>query len=133
MSESRIGILGAGSWATALVKILSNNVTHLNWWIRKKDTIDYIKKYKHNPNYLSDIELELNKLTLYSSLKDALANSDVLVLAVPSAFMNEAFTGLKKEDFKGKKIFSAVKGTLPDKKMMVSQYLHQQFEIPISS
>jgi len=133
MSEKRIAILGAGSWATALVKILSNNVTHLNWWIRKKDTIDYIKKYSRNPNYLSDIQLDLSKLTLYSSLKEILAHSDVIVLAIPSAFMSEAFAGLKKEDLKGKKIFSAVKGTLPDKKMMVSQYLNQDFDLPITS
>jgi len=133
MSEKKIGILGAGSWATALVKILSNNVTTLNWWIRKKDNIDYIKKYKHNPSYLSDIEIQLDKVNLYSGLKETLAHSDALILAVPSAFMSEAFATLKKEDFKGKKIFSAVKGTLPDKKMMVSQYLNQQFDIPLSS
>lgn len=133
MSEKKIGILGAGSWATALVKILCNNAEHLNWWIRKKDTIEYIQKYSHNPNYLSDIELHLDKLTLYSNLKEILAKSDVLILAVPSAFMSEAFEGLKKEDFKGKRIFSAVKGTLPDKKMMVSQYLNQHFDIPLEA
>jgi glycerol-3-phosphate dehydrogenase (NAD(P)+) len=133
MSEKRIGILGAGSWATALVKILTNNVTHLNWWIRKKDTIEYIQKYRHNPGYLSDIELPLDKLALYSGLKEVLANSDVIVLVVPSAFMNEAFTTIKKEDLKGKQIFSAVKGTLPDKKMMVSQYFNQQFEVPLNA
>jgi glycerol-3-phosphate dehydrogenase (NAD(P)+) len=133
MSERKVAILGAGSWATALVKIISNNVPHLNWWIRKKDTIEYIKKYSHNPNYLSDIELHLDKLTLFSGLRDTLANSDTIVLAIPSAFMSEAFKELKKEDFKGKKIFSAVKGTLPDKKMMVSQFLNQQFDVPLSS
>lgn len=133
MSEKKIGILGAGSWATALVKILCNNAEHLNWWIRKKDTIEYIQKYSHNPNYLGDIELHLDKLTLYSNLKEILAKSDVLILAVPSAFMSVAFEGLKKEDFKSKRIFSAVKGTLPDKKMMVSQYLNQHFDIPLEA
>jgi len=133
MSEKKIGILGAGSWATALVKIFSNNASHLNWWIRKKDTIDYIKKYKRNPNYLSDIEIPLDKITLYSGLKEILAHSDILIVVVPSAFMSEAFAGLKKEDFKGKKVFSAVKGTLPDKKLMVTQYFHQHFDVPVSS
>jgi glycerol-3-phosphate dehydrogenase (NAD(P)+) len=133
MSDKKIGILGAGSWATALVKILSNNTDTLNWWIRKKETIDFIKKYRRNPNYLSDIEIPLDKVKLYSSLKETIAHSDVILVVVPSAFMSEAFDSLKKEDFKGKMVFSAVKGTLPDKKMMVSHYFHQQFEFPISS
>ncbi len=133
MAEKRIAILGAGSWATALVKIFSNNVPQIAWWVRKKENVDYIKKYKHNPNYLSDIEIDLNKVTIYTNLKEAIANADILIIAVPSAFMSEAFAGVKKDDFKGKLLFSAVKGTLPDKKMMVSQFFQQQFNIPISS
>ena len=133
MSGEKIGILGAGSWATALVKILSNNAPHINWWARKQETIDHIKKYRHNPNYLSDIELPVEKITLYTNLKEVIANSDVLLIAVPSAFMSESFKGLTKEDFAGKMIFSLIKGTLPDKKLMVSQYFHKHFEVPLSS
>ena len=129
----KIGILGAGSWATALVKILSNNAPHINWWARKQETIDHIKKYKHNPNYLSDIELTVEKITFYSNLKEVIANSDVLLIAVPSAFMSESFKDLSKEDFKGKMIFSLIKGTLPDKKLMVSQYFHGHFEVALNS
>ena len=133
MADKKIAILGAGSWATALVKILSNNVPQLSWWIRKKENIEYIKKYKHNPNYLSDIEIDLSKVTIYSSLKETIASADILIIAVPSAFMTEAFVSVKKEDFKGKILFSAVKGTLPDKKMMVSQFFHEQFGVPMES
>lgn len=130
---NRIGILGAGSWATALVKIISNNATHINWWARKQETIDHIKKYRHNPNYLSDIELEVEKITLHSHLKEIIANSDILLVAIPSAFMSEAFKSLSKEDFKDKMIFSLIKGTLPDKKIMVSEYFHKHFDLPLSS
>ena len=133
MPGEKIGILGAGSWATALVKILSNNASHINWWARKQETIDHIKKYRHNPNYLSDVELPVEKISFYSNLKEVIANSDVLLIAVPSAFMSESFKGLSKNDFQGKMIFSLIKGTLPDKKMMVSQYFHQHFEFPLSS
>jgi glycerol-3-phosphate dehydrogenase (NAD(P)+) len=133
MPEEKIGILGAGSWATALVKILSNNAPHINWWARKQETIDHIKKYRHNPNYLSDIELPVEKITFYSHLKEIIANSDILLIVVPSALMSESFKGLSKDDFKGKKIFSLIKGTLPDKKMMVSQYFHKHFDFPLSS
>jgi glycerol-3-phosphate dehydrogenase (NAD(P)+) len=133
MADKKIAKLGAGSWATALVKILSNNVPQLSWWIRKKENIEYIKKYKHNPNYLSDIEIDLSKVTIYSGLRETIANADILIIAVPSAFMNDAFASAKKEDFKGKILFSAVKGTLPDKKMMVSQFFHEQFGVPLSS
>ncbi len=133
MPEQKIGILGAGSWATALVKILSNNAPHINWWARKQETIDYIKKYKHNPNYLSDIELPLEKISLYSNLKEVITHSDILLIAVPSAFMSESFKDLTKKDFEGKMIFSLIKGTLPDKKLMVSQYFHKHFEVSLNS
>ncbi len=133
MSENKIGILGAGSWATALVKILSNNAPHLNWWTRKQETIDHIKKYRHNPNYLSDIDLPIEKITLYANLKEIIAQSDVLLIAVPSAFMSETFKGLTKDDFKGKMIFSLIKGTLPDKKLMVSQYFNSHFGVDLNS
>jgi glycerol-3-phosphate dehydrogenase (NAD(P)+) len=130
---NKIGILGAGSWATALVKIISNNAPHINWWTRKQETIDHINKYRHNPNYLSDIELPVEKITLYSHLKEAIANSDILLIAVPSAFMSETFKGLSKDDFKNKAIFSLIKGTLPDRKIMVSEYFHKHFEVSLSS
>lgn len=130
---NRIGILGAGSWATALVKIISNNAGHINWWARKQETIDHIKKYRHNPNYLSDIELAVEKIAFYSNSKEAIVNSDILLIAVPSAFMSESFKGLSKDDFKNKMIFSLIKGTLPDKKIMVSEYFHKHFDVPLDS
>jgi glycerol-3-phosphate dehydrogenase (NAD(P)+) len=133
MSGEKIGILGAGSWATAMVKIISNNATQINWWARKQETIDHIKKYRHNPNYLSDIELPVEKITLYTSLKEVIANSDILLIAVPSAFMSESFKDLSKEDFAGKMIFSLIKGTLPDRKIMVSQYFNEHFEVSLNS
>src|SRR5215469_16863418 len=100
-----IGILGAGSWATAMVKIVSNNATHINWWARKQETIDHIKKYRHNPNYLGDIELPVEKIIFYTDLKEVIANSDILLIAVPSAFMSETFKGLSKNDFKEEMVF----------------------------
>ncbi len=133
MAEEKIGILGAGSWATALVKILDNNVSSINWWIRRKESADYIRKYSHNPSYLSDVELPVHKITLYNEITEIVRKSDILALAIPSAFMSEALNGLKKDDLKGKIIFSAVKGTLPDKKMMVSQYLQSEFGLPFTS
>ena len=133
MAEKKIAILGSGSWATALIKILSNNDIHISWWVRKKENIEYIKKYKHNPNYLSEIEIDLSKVTIHSGLKETIAQADTLILAVPSAFMSEAFATLRKEDFAGKTLFSAVKGTLPEEMTMVSDYLQKQFSVPLSS
>lgn len=133
MAENKIAILGAGSWATALVKILSNNDITIHWWIRNAENIEYIKKYKHNPKYLTDIEIDLSKVVMHTDLKETVASADRLIMAVPSAFMSEAFAELKKDDLKGKTIFSAVKGTLPDRKMMVSAYLSEQFGVPLSS
>ena len=84
-----IAVIGGGSWATALMKILLNNNSGIQWWIRKEETVNFIKKYHHNPNYLSDVELDLEKINVSSALKEVLLISDIVILAVP--FVNKFF------------------------------------------
>lgn len=127
----KIAVLGGGSWATALVKILSNNAESITWWLRNKESVDFIRKYHHNPNYLGDVELDMQKTTATSDIQDAL-NADAIVLAVPAAFLAESLKGLSSEFFKGKKIFSAIKGIEPTSNLIVGEYMHQHFDIPIN-
>ena len=68
-NKPTIAIIGGGSWATALVKILSNNVDKILWWVRNADTVEFIKKYHHNPNYLSDVEINPDKVSVTNDLK----------------------------------------------------------------
>ena len=87
----QFGIIGSGSWATALAKILTDNGHHINWWIRNSATIDYIRQRHHNPHYLQAAYFDTSSLTLQNDIKQVIHNSDVLVVAVPSAFVKSAF------------------------------------------
>ena len=100
MNTTSIAVIGGGSWATALVKIASNNVNAVHWWIRNEESVAFIHRYKHNPNYLSDVELNLEIVRPSSSIKEVIATSDIIILAVPAAFLTKALEGLTKEDFK---------------------------------
>ncbi|HTL83319.1 MAG TPA: NAD(P)H-dependent glycerol-3-phosphate dehydrogenase [Bacteroidia bacterium] len=132
----KIAVIGGGSWATAIIKMLSNNVgagEKIGWWVRNEETITYINKFKHNPNYLSSVELQLDKLDLQSDVKKIISAYDVLIMAVPAAFLADSLKGLSKENFSGKVIFSAIKGIIPGPNLIVGEYFNQQFGIPYES
>ena len=107
-SNKNIAVIGGGSWATAIVKILCNNCDNINWWVRNSETARYIQKYHHNPNYISSVEFEAKNISVSSDLKEVVSKSDVLIVAVPSAFLKESLSSLKAEDMKNKKIFSGL-------------------------
>jgi glycerol-3-phosphate dehydrogenase (NAD(P)+) len=129
----KIGIIGGGSWATALIKMLCNNLDVIHWWLRDKSAIEYIQKYHHNPNYLSSVELAMDKLAVSTDLKDVIKRSDYLIMAVPSAFLKDALSGLSAEDFKGKVIFSAIKGIIPEDNTIIAEFFNRQFDVPLNS
>jgi len=132
MSRPVVAIIGGGSWATALVKILSNNVSSIGWWLRNEDTVEFVKKYRHNPNYLSDVEINLEKVSVSNDLQETIRRADIIILAVPSAFLKPALEKIFPEDFLGKKVFSAIKGIVPDELMIIGDYMHHHYKIPIS-
>jgi glycerol-3-phosphate dehydrogenase (NAD(P)+) len=125
----QFGIIGSGSWGTALVKILTDNQKTLNWWIRNPAVIDHLEKKGHNPQYLSSVYFDLNRLRLTNSLEKLIKDSECLVIAVPSAFIEQTFDGLPASIFEGKLILSAVKGILPGKNLLLNDYLSQYFKI----
>ena len=132
MSKPVIAVIGGGSWATALVKIFSNNVDTIHWWVRSADTADFISKYRHNPNYLSDVEINLDKVRISNDLKKTIASSDIIILAVPSAFLKPTLEKIKAEDFKNKTVFSAIKGIIPDDLLIIGDFLRQKLSIPLN-
>lgn len=133
MADQKIAVIGGGSWATAIVKMLCNNAPAIHWWIRSSDVVDHIKKYKHNPNYLTSVEFDTTKLLLNTNLKEVIATADVLIMAVPSAFLKDALSGLSPDDFKGKKVFSAIKGIVPEHNLIVGEFFNQEFNVPFDS
>jgi glycerol-3-phosphate dehydrogenase (NAD(P)+) len=129
----QIAVIGGGSWATAIVKILCNNADKVHWWIRNPLVVEHIKKHKHNPNYLTSVEFDINKLVLNTNLKEIVAKADVLIMAVPSAFLKDALSGLTIEDFKNKKVFSAIKGIVPEHNLIVGEFFTTEYKIPIEN
>ena len=131
-SEKKIGIIGGGSWATALVKILSSNVK-INWWLRSNSDIDHIRKFRHNPKYLTSVEFSLDQISLFDSLEKMILESDILILAVPSAFCHKTLSRIKPSVFSDKMFFSAVKGIIPEQNLIVGEYLNSFYQIPFDN
>lgn len=130
MSHSKkIAVIGGGSWATAIVKMLSNNMPEVYWWVRSTETVEHIKKYKHNPNYLTSVEFDTEKLILDTDIKKIIKEVDILIMAVPSAFLKQALSNTTSDDFKGKQVFSAIKGIVPEDLLIVGEFFNKKFEV----
>lgn len=129
--QKKIAVIGGGSWATAIVKILSENAASLNWWMRNAESVEYIKQYKHNPNYISSAQLPVEKINISTRLREIVAASDIIILAVPAAFLHETLNELPAELIKTKNFFSAVKGIVPQYNRIVGEYLNEQFDVSL--
>ena len=104
--KKKFGVLGGGSWGTAIVKILSENCNSINWYVRNQTNVEYIEEFKCNPNYLSSISLNLEKINISSSIQNVTKNSEIIILAIPSPFLNSELKKIKNL-IKEKYIFSA--------------------------
>jgi glycerol-3-phosphate dehydrogenase (NAD(P)+) len=128
--QTRIAVIGAGSWATALVKILSENATvSIFWWMRSEEQMNYIQTYRHNPKYLSDIEIDLSKVTPSTDCAECIRKAEIVVLALPAAFISACFEQIDASIFQGKIVFSAVKGMVPESGMLPSEYLNYHVKV----
>ena len=126
-----VGIIGSGSWATALAKILTDGNQHINWWVRNARTIDQIQKRRHNPHYLSSVYFDTSLLSLENDLRKVIGGSDIVLIAVPSAFIEETLADLNTGCFENKKIISAIKGIIPGRNVLLNAYLLKQFNVSL--
>ncbi|HIO67654.1 MAG TPA: NAD(P)H-dependent glycerol-3-phosphate dehydrogenase [Flavobacteriales bacterium] len=127
MPEIRVAVIGGGSWATAIVKMLANNLDSIGWWMRDADQVSHIQKEGINPKYLSSVELDTAKLDLNSDIAEIVEKYQVIILAVPSAFLKAALSDIPKDAFKGKQVFSAIKGIVPENNTIIGEFLHNQY------
>ncbi len=125
------GILGSGSWGTALAKILTDNGNTIFWWNRSEAAIKYIQTRHHNPQYLPTAGFDVTRLKLTTDAAEVIKNSDCIVIAVPSAYAAEVLQQLDKNIFAGKKIISAIKGILPEQNVLLNDYLKQEFNFDL--
>ncbi|MBN1769426.1 MAG: NAD(P)-binding domain-containing protein [Prolixibacteraceae bacterium] len=132
LSNAKIAIIGSGSWATALAKILLTNNQSINWYFRNPDNIDFIKKYSHNPNYLGDVYFDTERINFYDDLNKIARHSDILIFVIPSAFLKEALEELT-VDISNKFIISAIKGIVPVDNLIVGKFFNKEYGVPFDS
>lgn len=128
----KIAVFGGGSWATAIVKMLCENLEQVGWYMRNQNAIDYIKKNDHNPNYLSSAEFDVKKLYLSGDINEMICYADILIFAIPSAFMKVELDKIT-ESLVSKIVFSAIKGIIPESGLIVGEHFHEYQKIPFKN
>src|SRR3954471_2413348 len=127
----QFGVIGGGSWATALVKILTDNKIPVSWWVRNDTVVSHIQTRHHNPHYLSSVYFDTSLLRLSASITEVVGQSHCIIVAIPSAYVTDALKDLPADAFKNKQIISAVKGILPEQNQLLNDYLQQHFDFPL--
>ncbi len=127
--DIKYAVFGGGSFATAIAKMLCENQKQIVWYMRSTYIIEHIKHQKHNPNYLSSVAFDINKLYLTNDINEAAEMADILVFCIPSAFLSSELEKLT-FDIKNKTIFSAIKGIVPETSLIVGEHFHKKYDIP---
>ncbi len=130
IKTDRTGVIGSGSWATAIAKMLLENVGQINWFFRKMETIESFKELGNNPRYLQSVEFDVERINFFNDVDEIIDNSDIIVLAVPSAFLPEVL-GKLKTGLSSKYFLSGIKGIIPHKNLLVAEYLNKYFQVPL--
>ena len=130
--QPRIAVLGGGSWATAIVKMLTENLDTIGWYMRSSQSIEYIKKNTHNPKYLRSAEFNVNQLDLSKDINKTVAKYDILIFAIPSAFLMSELEKLN-ASLKNKVIISAIKGIVPETGLIIGEHFNKEYNIPFEN
>ncbi len=128
-NKPKFAVIGGGSWATAIAKMLCENQEKIAWYMRSTYAVEHLKHQYHNPNYLSSVEFDINQLELTTDINEAVKFADYLIFAIPSAFLSSELEKLT-ESLEGKVIFSAIKGIVPETSLIVGEHFHKEYNIP---
>jgi len=131
-TNPKIAVFGGGSWATAIVKMLCENLEQVGWYMRSQSAIDYIKENEHNPNYISSATFNVNQLFLSSDINEMVKYADILIFAIPSAFVKTELDKIT-ESFTSKTVFSAIKGIIPESGLIVGEHFNKKLNVPIEN
>ena len=126
----KIAVLGGGSWATAIVKMLAESMDEVGWYMRSVYAIEHIKRNDHNPSYLSSVEFDVSKLKLSDDINEIVAYADICIFAIPSAFLHSELSGLT-TTFEGKRVVSAIKGIVPETGQIVGEYFSEHYNVSL--
>jgi len=125
----KIAILGGGSWATAIAKILLNNVSEINWYMRRQEQIDEFIRLSKNPSYLTGVKFDTDHIRFTSNINHLVSTSDILIFATPSPFLKQHLRKLRKRIDK-KIIVSAIKGIVPEENLIITDFFEQVYNVP---
>ncbi len=128
----KFAVIGGGSWATALIKMLLVNQRRVGWYMRNSDAIEFMKIHHHNPNYLTSVTFDMARLELSDDLNETIRRANILIFAIPSAFLESELEQLT-VSLKKKIVFSAIKGIVPETGLIVGEHFHQKFDIPFEN
>lgn len=128
--KPKVGIIGSGSWATALAKILLETQEEVNWYFRFKDTVRKFRIGRHNPSYLVSVEFDVERIHFYTDLNKVIKASDIILLVTPSPYIKGMLDKVDRSELEGKFILNAIKGIIPDDYVLISDYMSEHFEIP---
>jgi len=131
--EMKAAIIGSGSWATALAKMWTDKGQSLHWWIRNPDACEYLATRHHNRDYLSSVNFDPELLQLSTDLTKVVDAADLIIMAVPSAYITDVLDQLEIHALKNKWILSAIKGIVPGRNILLNEYLSERFSVPDSN
>ena len=125
----KIAVMGGGSWATALAKLLLENCEMIHWYMRRDDRIEDFKRFRHNPAYLTGVHFDVQRIEFSSDINKVCSECDTLLMVMPSPYFKDHLAKLT-VDISNKYIVSAVKGIVPDENLIVSDYFHKVYGVP---
>ena len=125
----KIAVMGGGSWATAIAKIVLSKAETINWYMRRDDRIADFKRLGHNPAYLTSVKFDVKRINFSSNINDIVKESDTLIFVTPSPYLKSHLKKLKTK-IKDKFIISAIKGIVPDENLIVSEYFTEEYKVP---
>jgi glycerol-3-phosphate dehydrogenase (NAD(P)+) len=128
----KIAIVGGGSWATAIAKIVVQHTHHIGWYMRRDDQIDEFRRLGHNPSYLTSVHFNPDEIAFSSDLNSIAQQYDTLVFVVPSPYLKNHLRKVKTR-IKEKFIVTAIKGIVPDENLVCSEYFHHVFDVPYAN
>ena len=128
----KIAIIGGGSWATAIAKIVLEKAGHLNWYIRRQGNIDAFIRLGYNPSYLTSVKFDTGKITFSNDINEIVEQSDTVIFVTPSPYLKQV---LKKLHVKlnDKFVVTAIKGIIPEEELVVTEYFRQIYNVPDDS
>ena len=126
----KVAVIGGGSFGTAVVKMVSENTGLCHWWMHNEESAAHIREYHHNPRYLSSVAFDKGTVEIFTDINSAIAGCDIVIFAVPSAFVKEVLSNMNTGALDGKLVCSTIKGIIPDENMIVGEYLREVVGVP---